>query len=128
MGLFSPREKKSVMEGGEQASIVEEVLFPSIRGGLANITGLVDLGLMTPTMAGRMLAKGENWRTALGRSAGLTTEALGLGAPPENTPEYFATSASAFITHCADSWLPNFALMLCSSICACVLIGERGSV
>ena len=29
---------------------------------------------------------------------------------------YFATSASAFITHCADSWLPNFALMLCSSM------------
>jgi len=98
MGLFSPREKKSVMEGGEQASIVEEVLFPSIRGGLANITGLVDLGLMTPTMAGRMLAKGENWRTALGRSAGLTTEALGLGAPPENTPEYFAYKAGQVLT------------------------------
>lgn len=82
------------MEGGEQASIVEEVLLPSLRGGLSTITGMVDLGLMTPVMAGRMLAKGEDWRTALGRSAGLTTEALGLGAPPENTPEYFTYKAT----------------------------------
>lgn len=97
MGLFSS-DKKSVMEGGKQASIVEEVLFPSLRGGISNITGMVDLGLMTPVMAGRMIAKGEDWRTALGRSAGLTTEALGFGAPPENTPEYFAYKAGQVLT------------------------------
>jgi hypothetical protein len=40
----------------------------------------------------------------------------------------FAASASACITHSADSWLPNLALIECCKNDAFELIGDRGVV